>query len=164
MTEGKNMRSGLLLALIFFACTASAEVCIENDTGVPEEAFFYQFVSAVQINNSRPSHPVLTSPTKFDPSHVDTREDACISYSRTAILGTPGYLLIYLRPAATSEAAYASESVVYVSNEPVSAAASSTLMLAVESSAGDMIRVKSKLDGGAFRKFAMKRVYLSDGK
>ena len=158
------MRSGLLLASLVLAGTASAEVCIENDTAVPEESFFYQFVPAVQIDNSHPSHPMLKSPTTFDPSHVDTREDACVSYSSTVIPGAPGYLLIYIQPPATSEAAYASESVVYVSNEPVSAAASSTLMLGVESSAGDVIRVKSKLDGGSFRKLAMRRVFLSDGK
>ena len=66
--------------------------------------------------------------------------------------------------AKTAAAEYLLDSVPPVSNEPYRATASLTLMLAVESTVGDVIRVKSKLDGGAFRKLAMRRVFLSDGK
>lgn len=159
-----DMRCSLLWVSLLIAGGASAEVCLENDTNIPKGAFLYQFVPSVQIDTSHPGHPLLTSPTTFDPSFLGPREDACVEYSSSTTPGTPGYLLIYVKPPATSERAYANESIVYVSAEPLSAAASSTLLLAVESKAGDVLSVRSKLDQLAMRRFAMRRVFVINQK
>jgi len=154
------MQSIILLASLLLAAHVSAEVCVENDTNIPENSFFYGFIPADQLDLKNSPHPTLSLPSDFHFNRLGEREGECIGFSESTMKGNPGYLLIYLKPPATSAAAYASEDIAYVSYDLAVAPASSTLMLPVEIRQGYVPTIKSKMDNGPFTKFGMRKVLL----
>jgi hypothetical protein len=158
------MRILVLLMSLLLAAQATAEVCVENDTNLPENAFSYGFIPQGQLDLKNPAHPILTLPSDFKLNPLASREDECIAYIESEPKGTPGYLVINIKPAATSEQAYTSEDIAYVSYDLATAPAASTLMLPVGIRAGDVPNIKSKLDNGPFTKFGMRRVFIPSDK
>jgi hypothetical protein len=153
------------ILLLILAGQASAEVCIENDSTIPENAFSFAFVPVSVVNKQNPTHPTLINPASpIEFSNLAIRADSCIEFKETTPPGTAGYLVISIKPPATSERAYASEEVIYVSEQMASAPATSTLMLAVESKVGDVIAVRSKLDDKPFQNFPMQKVIVPSSK
>ncbi len=159
-----DMRPITLLIFLLLSAHAFAEVCVENDTTLPEDVFYYGFIPQGQLDIKNPTHPTLTFPPGFKLNNLAIRDDDCVSYIESKPPGIPGYLVIYLKPPATSATAYASEDIVYVSNDLTTSPASSMLMLPVEIRKGDVPTIKSKLDNGPFIKFGMRRVYIPSTK
>ena len=150
----------LTLTAIFASGWVSAEVCIENDTSIPEAAFSFGFTASLNIDRSRPAHPVLITTESPLFLKLAQRDDDCVTFADSPTPGTPGYLLVYIRPPATAQNAYRGDSVVYVSKHPVSASASSTQLLAVEGGNNGVVIVKSTLDQKPIKRLAMEKVYV----
>ena len=67
-----------------------AEVCLTNQTGLPESAFAYEFIKDPVINRSNPAKPLVTSPTQFFYEGMGHLENNCVN------LEMSGHLAIFV--------------------------------------------------------------------
>lgn len=149
-----------VLAIVFISAQATAEVCIQNDTNIPEAAFNYGFSESIKVEGNPSQHPIATPSPDLELRSLDIRENTCLEYKETVTPGTPGHLVIYVESPANSTAAYANEYVAWITDEPMKAAADSTLMLSVSNKAEKKLILTAKLNNDPFRNILLRKVFV----
>lgn len=89
------MNKSLNLALLsVLSLSAQAELCIDNETGLSENFFSYQYIKNPVIDRSNPKRPVLTSPQELiQIRRLGDHEYQCVNVSDFE-QGRIGYLAI----------------------------------------------------------------------
>lgn len=132
-----------VLAIVLISAQATAEVCVENDTNLPEGSLSYGFIPGETLKLTNGSHPILTPPPNFQLKHLEKGDANCIEFFESEEKGTPGRLVVYIKPKTSSKQAYSNEDIVYISKRAASAPSSSTQMLSIQNGAANAPFVKA---------------------
>lgn len=112
------MKIQLAILLAIVACSAHAEVCVENDAGLSEDQFSVAFTDTKNANQQN----------NIDWHRLPNGEEYC----QGSDAGTPVYLVIYIRPRISDPSDYNATPSFYFSRKPVSIAQNDAIGFAVE--------------------------------
>jgi hypothetical protein len=149
------MKNIIIIVFAFLTpITATAEVCVENATGLSEAHFAFQFIPNLTIDRSKPGVPLVIEPKYITYYSLENQDMACVPYDEKTS-GMAGHLAIFINDHGNYSLR---NDYFWVTKQTYSAGADQTLILSAKLPSSGNVAIRKKLDEGKWSSVLAEKV------